>query len=279
MDGEYKGYVHMNENRIWNSEVGFAVEASEVGDISNAEVAASFWDRSAIFTPSGKDAIKLILQQIGIKPHQEVFISSTFGTRYVSRCVSASIFNFCQPSKVWTKQTRAAFLIHEYGVPHPRIDAILHSCQVHGIPLIEDCAHSMDLRFPNGTRIGTKGDFAVFSFKKVVPIPGGGLALGDFEDKVVSWDAFEMIELAHIEGRLVGELVRLAEATRRRRENFRILEKMFLGLGLEPLFRLGKGVSPFLFVVKAPSYKRFAQQLRREAPFVDVLTWFGLECV
>ena len=144
MANEYRKYKNMKENKIWNSEVGFALDPAETRNISNTEAVAAFWDRPATFTPSGKAAIKLILQQIDIKPHEEVFISSTFGTKYISRCVTSVVFNFCQPSKVWTDQTKAAFLIHEYGVPHPEIDAIQDRCRTYGIPLIEDCAHSME---------------------------------------------------------------------------------------------------------------------------------------
>src|SRR5947208_6862819 len=51
-----------------------------------------------LYTPcqSGKQAIYLALSQYGLKPDDEVWIITTSGNRYISRCVTKEIETICK---------------------------------------------------------------------------------------------------------------------------------------------------------------------------------------
>jgi len=69
-------------------------------------------------------------------------------------------------------RTRAVFVIHYFGLPQ-RIETIAELCRRKGLPLIEDCAHT--LRGFHGDRLlGTFGDVSIFSMRKLLPLPDGG---------------------------------------------------------------------------------------------------------
>ncbi len=68
--------------------------------------------------------------------------------------------------------TKAVFVTHCLGFPQ-RIDAIQELCAEHDLPLIEDCAHTLNGWY--GDRLlGTFGDVAIFSMRKLLPMPDGG---------------------------------------------------------------------------------------------------------
>jgi dTDP-4-amino-4,6-dideoxygalactose transaminase len=62
--------------------------------------------------------------------------------------------------------------VHYFGLVAalPRLRTF---CAEHAIPLVEDCAHA--LPDPGGHGAGSVGDVAVFSLRKLGPLPGGGL--------------------------------------------------------------------------------------------------------
>lgn len=72
-------------------------------------------------------------------------------------------------------ETRAILIIHYFGFPQP-LDEILKVCKERKIVLIEDCAHAL-LSNDGDTPLGSKGDMAIFSLRKTVPIPDGGCLL------------------------------------------------------------------------------------------------------
>jgi len=64
-------------------------------------------------------------------------------------------------------------VVHYFGLLAP-VAAILAFCREQGMPLIEDCAHTIpDPSSP--VRAGGSGTLAVFSPRKQAPVPGGGL--------------------------------------------------------------------------------------------------------
>lgn len=72
-------------------------------------------------------------------------------------------------------QTKAILVTHFFGFPAP-LDALKSLCRNRGIRLIEDCAHALFGRGPVGP-LGVSGDAAVFSPRKFLPIPDGGIAV------------------------------------------------------------------------------------------------------
>jgi dTDP-4-amino-4,6-dideoxygalactose transaminase len=72
-------------------------------------------------------------------------------------------------------RTKAILVAHFFGFPAP-LDALKSLCRAHGIRLIEDCAHSLFGQGPLGP-LGSSGDAAIFSPRKFLPIPDGGIAV------------------------------------------------------------------------------------------------------
>ncbi|MBI2411065.1 MAG: aminotransferase class I/II-fold pyridoxal phosphate-dependent enzyme [Candidatus Kerfeldbacteria bacterium] len=72
---------------------------------------------------------------------------------------------------------RAVIVQHTFGIPAD-IERIQALCRLHGVLLIEDCAHALGAAV-NGKLVGTFGDAAMFSFgrDKVISSVSGGLAI------------------------------------------------------------------------------------------------------
>ena len=65
----------------------------------------------------------------------------------------------------------ALLLVHYFGFPNS-IEEAGAFCRDRSMSLIEDCAHSFLTRYL-GKAIGTFGDAAIYSFRKMLPIPDG----------------------------------------------------------------------------------------------------------
>ena len=74
---------------------------------------------------------------------------------------------------------RALLLVHYFGFPNDPWTA-REFCRRHGLAMIEDCAHSF-LTQSEGQTIGTVGDAAIYSYRKLLPLPNGAglLSAGD----------------------------------------------------------------------------------------------------
>jgi dTDP-4-amino-4,6-dideoxygalactose transaminase len=69
--------------------------------------------------------------------------------------------------------TAAIFTTHYLGFAQP-IESIRDICNKHGLFLIEDCAHAF-LSKHKSKDLGTFSDISVFSLRKTLPIPNGGV--------------------------------------------------------------------------------------------------------
>lgn len=72
-----------------------------------------------------------------------------------------------------TDRTKAIFVTHFLGFPQP-IDEIKEICIQKNLYLIEDCAHAF-LSMNKNSFLGSYGDIAIFSIRKTLPIPEGGV--------------------------------------------------------------------------------------------------------
>jgi perosamine synthetase len=91
-----------------------------------------------------------------------------------------------------TCRTKAVVCVHYGGRPCD-LDALRDICKEKGLKLIEDAAHALGARY-NGTRIGSHGDFACFSFqaiKHLTTVDGGLLSCKSKKDyeraKLLRW--------------------------------------------------------------------------------------------
>ena len=74
---------------------------------------------------------------------------------------------------------RAVYITHFIGWPQP-LPEIQRLCRANGLLLIEDCALSFMSELDGGP-LGAFGDYSVFCLYKSVPLPNGGVLVGNFE--------------------------------------------------------------------------------------------------
>ncbi len=80
-------------------------------------------------------------------------------------------------------RTKAAIIVHLYGVPC-EFDA--DKFRAAGMQVVEDCAEAHYARYQNGDSVGTRGDFAIFSFyaNKIITTGEGGMVFAKREEDV-----------------------------------------------------------------------------------------------
>jgi perosamine synthetase len=79
-------------------------------------------------------------------------------------------------------QTKALVVIHYFGFPQP-IEALKALCKDKGLLLIEDCAHSL-FSAHKGVLLGLYGDIGVFSVRKSLAVPEGGVLVMNTPSKL-----------------------------------------------------------------------------------------------
>jgi len=204
----------------------------------------NYFGKKAIVTPNGRMAIAVVLASLNLKSDDEVYITTTFEKPNVSSCVTSTIFNFCRPSRVLTDKARAIFIIHEFGVPHPRTESLAALTKERGIPLIEDCAHTIDSRH-SGKTVGQTGDYTICSFAKIFPLRHGGLLIG--ENITYTPTAIQARTIDEVRRLLPRYMHSIGEYSDRKRANFRSLKEKFKKISLEPIHEVSADISPSLF--------------------------------
>jgi perosamine synthetase len=79
-----------------------------------------------------------------------------------------------QLAELCRSPARGLLVIHYFGLPQP-IHRLAAFARERGLILMEDCAHGLFARQTDGAALGSCGDLAVFSLKKHLPVPNGGL--------------------------------------------------------------------------------------------------------
>ena len=225
---------------------GMLVQGPVVAELERgfAEVAGT---RHAVAVSSGTAALHLALLAHGIGPGDEV-ITSPFsfvatanaillvGARPVFVDVREDTFNL-DPDLVAaavTPRTRAILPVHLYGLPCD-MDPILEVARAHELLIVEDAAQAIGARY-HGRPVGSFGTacFSLYATKNVMSAEGGVVST---DDDLVA-DRVRLLRNQGMRGRYqyegigynlrlsdlhaaigVVQLGRLAEATRRRREN------------------------------------------------------------
>lgn len=212
----------------------------------------SFFNKPFTLTRNGRAALALALKEIGLSKKQEVWVSTTFETPYLSRCVSETIERVSVCSRSPSNKTGAVLAVHELGFPHPKIKELRDYCDAKSVPLIEDCAHSMN-SMALKQRVGGRGDYAVYSFPKSLPVKSGGALVGVGVGGESDAECF---------------LPRLNEYSVKRRTNYDRLKELFETVSLEPLAEAKEGTSPYVFPLLVEETEKFCVRLRE----------FGVQC-
>jgi perosamine synthetase len=166
------------------------------GQLAQGRVVSSLEERSAsligvnhaVAVSSGTAALHLSLLSLGVGEGSEVILPSYVCTallnaiHYVGAApvladIDPNTYNITSENikKVVTDKTKAIIVPHMFGLP-AHIDAILSL----GIPVIEDCAHSVGATV-NGRYVGSFGLVSILSFyaTKMIGAGEGGMVLSN----------------------------------------------------------------------------------------------------
>jgi perosamine synthetase len=149
--------------------------------------------KHAVALNSGTAALHLALDAIGLEPGDEVIVPTLtftataevvryFGAKPVMVDIEADTLCL-DPAAVLaavTDRTRAIIPVHIGGHPAD-MDSIMAIADRHGLPVIEDAAHTFPA-FDRGRHVGTMGHLTAFSFyatKTITTGEGGMLVTND----------------------------------------------------------------------------------------------------
>jgi dTDP-4-amino-4,6-dideoxygalactose transaminase len=142
---------------------------------------------------NGTDALELALRCAGIAPGDGVIVPSLTAYATVAAILRTGaepvfadiesekpVISPAEVERLLTRKSnrpvRAVIAVHLYGEACD-LDALQMLCQQHGVALIEDCAQAMGTTY-QGSPVGTRGDFAAFSFyptKNLAALGDGGM--------------------------------------------------------------------------------------------------------
>jgi len=158
------------------------------GQLSMGSLVSSFEDKFKEFigtahataVNSGTSALHLSLLALGVKPDTEVILPSYACTallnavRYTGAnpiIADISPDSFClsvdDVKRKTTSRTAAIITVHTFGMP-----ADVQALSSIGIPVVEDCAHSIGGHI-DGKRMGTFGNASIYSFYPTKMITSG----------------------------------------------------------------------------------------------------------
>ena len=246
---------------------------------ARASLAAHFGTDEFTVFPRAMYAIAACLREYResglLTEDDEVYISTTTDTPYVSSCVTRAIEAVCRWSLVPSEKTRAVLMIHEFGFPNPRAAELRRFCDERQIPLIEDLAYGWGSK---GT--GTWGDVRVYSATKIFPVQFGGFLVGMRIPFDRMWHVHgasdlgkERETLASLATHWTGQDVLASIRDMRRSAWDRYASN--LSQVLDPYFDCQPGVLPGAFIAKVADeeeMKRVSAFVRRFG--VEVGNWY-----
>lgn len=190
----------------------------------------------------GRLAISIALSSFNLSKEDVVTILTTSGNFYISGCVTKEIEKHCRWSREFLPQTKVIFVNHEFGYPYPNTESL----KKYGLPIIEDCAHAF---FSDNGNIGKVGDFKIYSLPKAFPMQLGGILVSS--NVSLSPLCQESQELnTYILSHLFPCIDKINFIKKSRLSNYHYLTTRLSSIGIEPYFRLDKGVIPGVFLFR-----------------------------
>lgn len=233
------------------------------------ELRKKFNKRPFTFFPSGKHAIYGVLKFLNLTKNNEIFITTTTGSPYISSCVTTAVEAICGWSREISEKTKAIFVIHEFGFVHPEIEKIKEIVEKKGIPLIEDCAYAWQ-----SGKAGQYGDYIIYSFPKFFPMQYGGILVGAEINDDLMWNTYKCFDVGKrniTKEKLSAYMKEEAKICETRKSNYKYLEKLFKEEGYEPFFDLKEEETPGAFLLKLPR-PELAKKISERCDY------FGIEC-
>jgi dTDP-4-amino-4,6-dideoxygalactose transaminase len=260
---------------------------------------------------SGTAAIHLALIILGVKKDDIVMASSfTF-----SATVNPIVYQQAEPvlidseEETWNmhpelleqsikdyiakgKKPKAIIFVHLYGMPG-KIEEVKEISNKYDIPLIEDAAEALGSKL-NGKRLGTFGDFGIFSFNgnKIITTSGGGALVSQnkqwidkarylatqardpaphYQHSQIGYN-YRMSNIAAGIGR--GQILVLDKWIEKRRANHNFYERELKSLGFEFLPERREAFSNrwLTCTLIGPMLKREPEELRQELEKYNIET-------
>lgn len=206
--------------------------------------------RDHLFFENAKGAIHYLALKLKLNREDDVAIFTSTDNNYVSTCVSATLFNYCGISRVITKRTKLIYVIHEFGIPHPKTADLLSFARMNGIPLAEDCAHAVFSEFKSGERVGTLGDYAIYSLSKHMPVKAGGVLVGNKLKKNLNYNQ-DVAGLVEKEFKKYRDIMFTIADIRKRQ--FDLISNQLKHLKV--LYKPNKNVYPYFLIIQTTRYK------------------------
>ncbi len=198
-----------------------------------------------------RESLRGVLDCLGIQsPNDEVAVFTTSGKPYLSGCVSKTI----DSAGSWvretiTSKTKAILVVHEFGYPYENVSRF----RQFELPIVEDVAFSFNSRHLGGDLVGTRGDYAVFSFSKYFDIQIGG-ASARLNPDVPELPIEQNSNAVHyVKGVVLSQYSNIEPFAQTRIGLFKYYVERFRAIGVVPYFEDTMGVVPGVFLFRAPT--------------------------
>ncbi len=241
-----------------------SISRNHLLDNSHAKTATDylnkrFGENNWIITSNGREAIAIAMQQVGLTKEQTTTILTTSGNFYISGCVTSTIQNFTKWEREKTKNTAAYFVNHEFGYPYANMEELVNQ----GLPIIEDCCTTFFSQDEN-KKLGTYGNFAVYSFPKFFSIQIGGLLVGPGIALICNSNAVKLSleEREHILKVVGYELSFIEDILDKRQKIFTYAAQKFENIGFTLRFASQENVVPSVLLLNNNGIIKDLQRLK-----------------
>jgi len=196
------------------------------------------------FTYNGREGIKLALESYNLKSTDLVTILTTSQNFYISSCVTKTIELFCTWNREILPQTTVIFVNHEFGYPYPDMEQLVAT----GIPIIEDCCTTFFSQ-DKSRKVGSYGDFSVYSLPKYFPIQIGGILTNNVKNKPLKKSILTIAEKEYIQKVLSYHLKTEKVLLQKRKTIYEYALETLLPLGFTLRFATQKGIIPYALLL------------------------------
>lgn len=200
--------------------------------------------KNIIYTKSGRESLKIAIENLKLKKDDIVTIFTTTGNLYISSCVTNTIEKTCKWSRKVSKKTKAILVNHEFGFCFQN----LISLKKYRIPIIEDFAYSFNSSNIENSS-GYVGDFLIFSLSKFFPIQTGGLLL--YDQKYYIKEELTKQFKKYIKNKMNSFVKSIDAISKQRIYNYKKLSSLFERLDCFPYFKLTDQTVPGVFMFNA----------------------------
>jgi hypothetical protein len=230
-------------------------------EVLNEYLNDRFGGKEVLFTVNGREAINLALDHFNLKKNDVVTILTTSGNLYISGCVTKEIEKFCKWSRRIVPETKIIFVNHEFGYIYPDMEYLISL----GFPIVEDCCTTFFSQNQE-MKVGTYGDFAIYSFPKFFPIQIGGMLVNNNNLPLVKDSIINSETKSYIKRVLGNYLGSINELLDKRNSIFNYGIDLYKSIGLTERFNSEKFTVPSVMLLNNNS-------IIKDLPLMKTILW------